>query len=167
MQKSSRIQPLSETEVAEMYTSYKRRFGDLPSAESDVSKNQLSALAQILAAKAIPFADLSIFCPHGQRLLRRQTFLAHELNVSAGAWTRCWKRFRTGMLLLEAAEAERMEFIRNQVLPWSACFVAAIREGAFWNRELSTPATLFLSRSKREVANDDNEDTTAKPADHP
>lgn len=71
------------------------------------------------------------------------------------------------MLLLEAAEAERMEFIRNQVLPWSACFVAAIREGAFWNRELSTPATLFLSRNKREVANDDNEDSTAKPADHP
>jgi hypothetical protein len=77
MQKSSRIQPLSETEVAEMYTSYKRRFGDLPSAESDVSKNQLSALAQILVAKAVPFADLSIFGPHGQRLLRRQTFLAH------------------------------------------------------------------------------------------
>eukprot|EP00435_Cladocopium_sp_Y103_P017556 s2656_g4.t1 len=127
------IQSLPENEIAAMYERYKTRFGDFPTSEADVSKDQLSALSQVLAASAVPFADFSVFGPHGQRLLRRQTFMAYQLNVSTGEWSRkeqpgpadfhswyrCWKCFRTAMLLLEAAEAERLdsysEFIRAQV----------------------------------------------------
>ena len=165
--------------------------------------------------------------PQGQRSLWRQTFLAHQLNVSTGEWVRkeqpvpsnfhswyrCWKCFRTGMLLLEAAEAERMDQLLRihppqpghpvwwwslvlhcpgrQSHAWRALgaieeavegrtnvwvhrgtsvvgmLSVAIREGSFWNRELSTPATLFLARNKREVATDDPEGAPSKPASSP
>ena len=34
--------------------------------------------------------------------------------------------------------------------PWSACFAAAVTENDFWQRELATPALLFLTRNKRD-----------------
>lgn len=218
------IQSLEESEVATMYERYRSKFGDFPSTEADVSKDQLSAIAQVLAAKAPPYADFSVFGPHGLRMLRRQTFMSYQLNVSTGEWTRkelpgpsdfhswyrCWKCFRTAMLLLESCEAERLdaysEFIRGMVTqfgeeawsfvsradsrmrseqlerlrrqlrsepqygyveasPWSACFAAAIKDSSFWSRELSTPATLFLARNKREVATPEGDES--KPASSP
>ena len=124
---------LSETEVANRYEAYKRKYGDFPTPDTDVSKDQLSALAQVLAAGACPFADFSLFGPFGQRLLRRQTYMAFQLNAATGEWSRkeqpgpadfhswykIWKCYRTAMLLLEACESERLdaysEFIRSQV----------------------------------------------------
>ena len=32
--------------------------------------------------------------------------------------------------------------------PWSACYAAAIKDTEFWNKELTTPTTLFLARAK-------------------
>ena len=43
------IQSLEESEVATMYERYRSKFGDFPSTETDVSKDQLSAIAQVLA----------------------------------------------------------------------------------------------------------------------
>ena len=210
------ITVLSEAEISQMYTNYKVRFGDFPTADSDVSRDQLSALAQVLASSAAPYADFSVFGPYGQRLLRRQTYMGYQLSVATGewikkglpgpsdfhAWYKTWKCFRTAMLLLEACEAERLdgysEFIRGQVQqfgeeawgfiskadtrlrsehldrirrklraepqfgfteasPWSACFAASVRETEFWSKELTTPATLYLARNKRESADKDDE----------
>lgn len=214
---------LQEQEVAAMYQRYKDKFGDFPTSDTDVSRDQLSALAQVIAAGATPFADFSIFGPYGQRLLRRQTFMAFQLNVASGEWTRreqpgpadfhswykIWKCYRTGMLLLEAAEAERLdaysEFIRSQVTqfgdeawsfisradtrlrsehldrlrrqlrseplygytensPWSACFAAAIKDSSYWHRELSTPATLFLARSRKDAPREREEEARGEPS---
>lgn len=58
--------------------------------------------------------------------------------------------------------SEQMERIRRQLRaapnhgyteqnPWSAVFMAACKDHEFWTRELSTPATLFLARHKREL----------------
>ena len=99
-----------------MYERYRVRFGDFPSVDADVSRDQLAALSQVLAATAVPYADFSIFGPHGQRLLRQ----SYTLNVSTGEWARkeqpvpssfyewykAWRCYRTALLLLEAAEAE-------------------------------------------------------------
>ena len=71
-----------------MYQRYKDKFGDFPTSDTDVSRDQLSALAQVIAAGATPFADFSIFGPYGQRLLKRQTFMSFQLNVASGEWTR-------------------------------------------------------------------------------
>ena len=214
---------MPESEVADRYEAYKRKYGDFPTPDTDVSKDQLSALSQVIAAGATPYADFSLFGPFGQRLLRRQTYMAFQLNAATGEWSRkeqpgpadfhswykTWKCYRTAMLLLEACESERLdaysEFIRSQVTqfgdeawsfisqadcrlrsehmdrlrrqlraepqfgfteasPWGACYALAIRDASFWNRELSTPATLYLARHRREGGREREEADTAKPS---
>ena len=216
------IQPLTDVEVTQMYERYRTRYGDFPSTDADVSRDQLAALSQVIASGVVPYADFSIFGPHGQRLLRRQTFQSYTLNVSNGEWSRkehpgpssfygwyrAWRCFRTGMLLLEAAEAERLDLyaehirgfvtqfgeetwsficqadgrMRSEQLerlrrelhaapaygyvpaaPWSACYAAAVKDTEFWNKELSTPATLFLARNKRPPGGDDPDSSAAEP----
>ena len=127
------VQVMTSAEVTACYDSYKARFGDYPTPESDVSIDQLSALRQVISTGAVPFADFSIFGPFGTRRLRRQTFMGYHLNAATGEWSKKelpgpsdfhtwyqdWKCFRTGMLLLEAGQAEHLdaysEFIRSQV----------------------------------------------------
>lgn len=124
---------MPEAEVAD-YEAYKRKFGDFQTPDTDGSKDQLSALSQVIAAGAAPYADFSLlFGLFGQRLLRRQTYMAFQLNAATGEWSRkeqpgpadfhscykTWKCYRTAMLLLEACESERLDayskFIRSQV----------------------------------------------------
>ena len=124
---------MPEAEVAD-YEAYKRKFGDFQTPDTDGSKDQLSALSQVIAAGAAPYADFSLlFGLFGQRLLRRQTYMAFQLNAATGEWSRkeqpgpadfhscykTWKCYCTAMLLLEACESERLDayskFIRSQV----------------------------------------------------
>ena len=127
------VQIMSTTEITNCYEEYKKRFGDYPTPESDVSPDQLSALKQVLESGSVPFADFSVFGPFGTRRLRKQTFMSYHLNVATGEWSKRelpgpadfhswyqdWKCYRTGMLLLEACQAEHLdaysEFIRGQV----------------------------------------------------
>ena len=55
--------------------------------------------------------------------------------------------------------SEQLERIRRELhahpalgytaaTPWSACYAAAIKDTEFWNKELITPTTLYLARSK-------------------
>ena len=117
------IIPLSTAELGDMYTSYRERFGDFPSPECDPTSDQVAAVKQVLASGSPPFACFTTFGPHGQRLLRRQTFTGWQLNVATGewakreqpgpsnfhAWYKCWRVYRTVMLLLEACPAERLD----------------------------------------------------------
>ena len=77
----------------------------------------MAALNQVIASGSVPFVDFSIFGPHGQRLLRRQTFQSYSLNVSTGEWGRkeqpqpasfydwykAWRCYRTALLLKPSA----------------------------------------------------------------
>ena len=127
------IQPLSSEEATRMYNDYRNAFGDFPTADSDVSMDQLAAVRQVVASGSVPYADFSVFGPFGQRLLRKQTFMSYHLNVATGEWQkreqpgpgdyhtwyRSWRCYRTAMLLVGACEAERLdaysEFIRSFV----------------------------------------------------
>lgn len=80
------VQIMSTTEITNCYEEYKKRFGDCPTPEADVSPVQFSALKQVLDSGAVPFADFSIFGPFGTRRLRKQTFMAYQLNVAVN-WT--------------------------------------------------------------------------------
>ena len=202
------IVPLAEAEVTRMYDNYRQRSGEIPTADSDVSRDQLAAIQQVVQAGAVPYADFSVFGAFGQRLLRRQTFMGFQLNPTTGDWARkempgpgsfhewykAWKCYRTALLLTETCEAERLdaysemvrgfvqqygedawsfisradsrmrsehlERIRRQLRanpmhgyqenqPWAACYAAAIKESAFWRKELSTPVLMFVARNKR------------------
>eukprot|EP00435_Cladocopium_sp_Y103_P032302 s595_g8.t1 len=35
--------------------------------------------------------------------------------------------------------------------PWAACFAAAVKDNEYWQRELATPALLYLTRNKRDA----------------
>ena len=220
------VQGLSPQEQTQMYETYRQKFGDFPDSSCDPSPDQLAALSQVIAAGAVPFACFTIFGPHGQRLLRRMTFTGFHLNIATGEWARreqagpssyhewykCWRVYRTAMLLLQAADAERLdnysEMIRQQVTqfgdeawflvakadarmrsehldrlrrqlrinpeygftensPWSACYAMATKDHQFWTQELSTPATLFLSRNKRLDAAKDEKDGPDSPSKKP
>lgn len=220
------VVPMEAAEQARLYEAYKARYGDFPGSDNDPSPDQLAALRQVITAGALPFACFTIFGPHGQRLLRRQTFTGYQLNVATGDWAkreqpgpgsyhewhRCWRVYGAAMLLLDAADSERLdnyaELIRNFVTqfteeswfliskadaqmrseqmerlrrqlrsspaydytdasPWSACFMAATKDHEFWARELTTPATLFLARHKRDLASPKEEDDTASPSKKP
>eukprot|EP00435_Cladocopium_sp_Y103_P054492 s1011_g17.t1 len=117
------IIPLSPEEIGRMYEDYRRRFGDHPGSDSDPSGDQLAALKQVLASGAVPFACFTTWGPHGQRLLRKQTFTGFQLNVATGewskreqpgpasfhAWYKCWRVHRTALLLLDAVDPERLD----------------------------------------------------------
>eukprot|EP00435_Cladocopium_sp_Y103_P028091 s625_g7.t1 len=117
------IVSLTQQELGVMYQSYKDRFGDYPNQDCDPSGDQVSALRQVLAAGAVPFACFTVFGPHGQRMLRKQTFTGYQLNVATGewskkelpgpssyhAWYQSWRVYRTAMLLLESCDAERLD----------------------------------------------------------
>ena len=115
------IVPLPPDEIARMYEDYRTKFGDHPGSDSDPSSDQLAALKQVLASGAVPFACFTTWGPHGQRLLRKQTFTGYQLNVASGewskkeqpgpssfhAWYRCWRVYRTALLLLDSCDPER------------------------------------------------------------
>ena len=106
-----------------MYDTYRTKFGDFPTDDADVSRDQLAAVRQVVQANACPYADFSVWGPFGQRLLRKQTYLAYHLNPTTGDWIRkeqpgpdsfhswykAWKCYRTALLLTEACEAERLD----------------------------------------------------------
>lgn len=198
--------PLSTEEINRMYETYKNKFGDVPSPDSEPTGDQLSAVSQLVSSGGTPYIDFAVYGPHGLRLLRKMTFQSIALN-SMGEWQRrempgppdheswfeIFRCLRTTFLLLETLSAERMdayaEHIRQlsqrfgrhcwdlvytadvhmrseqfdrirrrlhaapdhgytEASPWNAVMAQAVREDAFWTREVITPATLRLAQSK-------------------
>ena len=97
----------------------------------DPTEDQLSGLQQVLKAGGLRYVDLSIWGPFGLRSLRKQVFTSFMLNAATGewskkespgppnivAWERVFRTFRCAMLLLQAADAERldsyMDFVKD------------------------------------------------------
>ena len=119
---------MEQSEVDRLYGEYKDKFGDHPAPDVDPSIDQLSALKQLLSTNALPYVDMSIWGPHGLRRLRRQVFTAMVLNSDgewskkemAGPpdlqmWQKAFKTFRAAMLLLQAADAERLDSYADHI----------------------------------------------------
>ena len=133
---------LGNLEIQKLYADYKAKFGDHPSAEADPSADQLASLKQVVAAGSVPYADFSLFGPHGLRLLRKQTFTSYTLNVATGEWSKkeqpgpssyhswveAWKVYRTALLLLETVDAERLDAYAEHV----RSFVTQFGDSAWW-----------------------------------
>ena len=59
------------------------------------------------------------------------------------------------------------EYNLTEAHPWSACYAAATKDHQFWTQELSTPATLFLSRNKRGDQPKEEKDSPSSPPKKP
>ena len=121
---------LPHGELLKMFEDYKASYGDQPSTETEPTSDQIAAVKQLLVSGANPYIDFGVFGPHGQRILRKLTFMTYTLN-SQGEWAKrelpgppdfetwfsVFRCMRTTFLLLKAASAERLdsycEFIRS------------------------------------------------------
>ena len=117
------IVAMSPAEISQAYQDYAAKFGDQPGAEYDPSPDQLSALRQVVEARAVPYADFSVFGPFGNRRLRRQVYTSYQLNAATGEWTKkeqpgppgfhewyqTWKTYRCALLLLNVCDAVRLD----------------------------------------------------------
>ena len=133
---------LTAAEVQKLYKDCRDRFGDFPSPEADPSADQLASLKQVVASGSAPYADFSLFGPHGLRLFRKQTFTAYQLNVATGEWTKreqpgpasyhawveAWKVLRTLLLLLEVADSERLDAYSEHIRG----YVTQFGDQAWW-----------------------------------
>ena len=125
------ITQIESGEISRLYQEYSAKYGACPAPEVDPTGDQLSALLQLIRAQAIPYVDLSIWGPFGLRSLRKQVFTSYILNAATGEWSKkeapgppnimAWERgfrtFKCAMLLLQAADSERldsyMDFVKD------------------------------------------------------
>ena len=116
------VVPLGRAELHEMHRAYKASRGAPPSQDICPTDDQLSALAQVVASGAPPFADFSIFGRHGKRLAAKLVFTAW-IHLPDGGWQRrelpgpssfsqwwsAWRVLRTSLLLLEKVTPEILD----------------------------------------------------------
>ena len=78
----------------------------------------------------MPYCDFNVFGPHGLRHLREAVFTSYVLNAAGEwskravpgrtlyiifAWERSFRTFKTTMLLLDAAEPERLDAYSDHI----------------------------------------------------
>ena len=117
------VLPMEPRETRKLFKDYEERRGGEPHADIEPTADQLAGVRQLLRDDVAPYADFSVFGPYGRRLLRRLTFLAYMFSMATGEWVkreipgppdfdswwRCWRVYRTTLLLLEAATTEVLE----------------------------------------------------------
>jgi hypothetical protein len=113
---------LGNASVQAFYAAYKRAAGGLPSAEDDLTVEQVSGLAA-KAARGKPHVDFSIFGPHGYRILKKVSLVGFVICASTGdlrktetrgpptfaLWERCWRVFRAGYIGLELLKTQLLD----------------------------------------------------------
>ena len=116
------VRLLGNAEVTKLYEVYRTKRGSLPHPDAECTALQLSAMKQILDMGLPPAADFAVFGPHGNRLLRKQHFMAHFIDAEGKltkrelpgppdyvAWWVCYKPYRTGLLMHDVADTEHID----------------------------------------------------------
>ena len=108
--------------VRGLFNSYALARGAEPAEDVEPTLEQISAVAQVVAADLVPYADFSILGPHGRRLVGKLNYLAWSFQPD-GTWLRkelsgppsfdhWWASFRvlrTVFLLLDIAPPELLD----------------------------------------------------------
>ena len=119
----SELVPLDTTSIRDLFARYKATRGDFPHQDIEPSSDQLSAIHQLIKSNSAPYADFSIYGPHGRRTLRKLTFTSLLYNAVDGSykrtelpgppdfesWWKCWMVYRCALLLLDAVRTEPLE----------------------------------------------------------
>ena len=101
--------------VMQMHQRYVTVMGEPPTPDVAATEEQLSAIGHILDAGRCPYADFSLFGPHGTRLLRRLKLRGLSLDGAGqfksvemfgpsdhGLWDACWEVFTTCSIMHDA-----------------------------------------------------------------
>ena len=114
---------MSQQELTSLYAKYKTKYGSHPAPDLEPTRHQVSVIQQLVRSQTVPYADLSIFGPHGLRTLRRAVFKSYALNAATGEWSKkekpgpdsiiTWEKaikvFKISMVLIEAVDSERLD----------------------------------------------------------
>ena len=67
----SEVAPADVHVVTEAYARYKLKMGCFPSAETELSEEQMTALHAVLERGRAPYCDFAVWGPFHQRILKR------------------------------------------------------------------------------------------------
>ena len=115
--------------IRKAFEDYKASRGDYPHKDVEPTADQLSAVAQQIGAGAVPYADFSLFGPHGRRTQRRLMLASHTFHAPSNTWQRVqlpgppdfdtwwksWLTYRCALLLLKATRAEPLELYGEHI----------------------------------------------------
>ena len=120
---------LDQTSVRRMFEEYEALHGAVPRDEAEPTLEQLSAIHQLVSAKAPPYVDFALFGPFGRRALRKLTFVENVFLPDTGgfkkvelpgppdleAWLRSWQVYETSLLLLKQVKGERLRAYQDLI----------------------------------------------------
>ena len=129
----AKLLPMEKATISSLFKKYTATYGDMSSADTEPSDEQLSAVKMLLDSGGPPYVDFSIFGPHGSRALKKLTYklkipypdagkwVIHELQGpgSFDIWWKCWAVLKVALLLHGTVTAVPLdldaEFIREAV----------------------------------------------------
>ena len=125
--------PMSESDVADAYERYRLKQGDVPSAEEDVTREQLTGLKTLFADGAPPYADFAIFGPFGRRIQKRLKTSGLVIGASGALqmqailgpptiddWKASWIVFRTGSIMLDQITPATCDYYMKHIAEYAA-----------------------------------------------
>ena len=133
----SELVRLPQTVFRAMFTRYIAVRGAEPSEDIEPTHEQVSALHQVINNDLVPYADFSIWSPHGRRMVGKLAYCAYTFQPDGTwhkrelpgppSWDHWWASYRvlrTAFLLLEVADPEILdnygELIRSFVTTYGA-----------------------------------------------
>ncbi len=128
---------------------------------------QLSGFQSRIARGAVPYVDLSLMCPYGQRFQTKLKLKGRNLHSSGEFkmveisgpptyqdWDACYELLITGLVGFKVFDLGNLlgyhvrvrEF--DSALPRNAVWSRTAEDDRFWKKELEDPALLILARTK-------------------
>jgi hypothetical protein len=167
---------LADCVVSAAFKTFKAKMWTNPRPEQEPTTDQLSALADLLAHHSC-YVDLSIWGPHGMRILKKMKvaglimvgqgeFAPHEYRGPPDYehWLACWEVYQTAMIMLDACSP-----------PYLLAYAALI---GHYNKRYGARCWALIyqmeSRFRKETmergrrqANDDLDEAIARGGTHP
>ena len=116
---------LTQKEIKEAEGHYATKMGLKPTDQAMPSEEQLTALKAILDQNINPYVDFSIWGPHNTRFIKKKSQItSYAIDPETGLWSAksttsgptgitmwsaCFQVFRTAMVMLKAADPERLD----------------------------------------------------------
>ena len=80
------LERMSERAISDCYQRYLAARGAYPCDDVEPTDEQLAAVRQLISSGMPPYADFSIFGPHGDRSLRNLVVNMYEFLPASGQW---------------------------------------------------------------------------------
>ena len=124
---------LPHPEFQALYDNYVRIMQEPPSEDEAVTMEQLSALKHVLQQNRAPYADFSLFGPHGTRTFKKVMLVGLTMD-SAGAfnqvelfgpptleaWLASYDVLATALLMLDAVSRPKLAAYRKKISTYHA-----------------------------------------------